>query len=369
MTLDLARSLDNWRPDNTRRWRRALAAAVAAGGQSSAARVNCYGPSTVAGYMAGVGRSEAAAWPAQLRGLLSRRYAMESGTGTIYFHEPDPRVYAPGWSLTQPYGPYGASCFSQASAGGSLAFGPVVATGWRVTYLAGPGAGVFTFGTDDGSRYPMTVDSNASSWQVRTVATPAGSYGPHRLGARWASGGPVFIIGVEGYVGSTSSWTPGGIAVTNTGKGSTVVANLLGGAGDWTGSSLGAAVDANACDLAIVAYAENSPGYQTPEQMKTDYRVLLDRLRASGADLLLCTSIDWQGETEELHIKAPQPDYDQAVRDLAAEYDAPVFDVAARWGRWEDSPGYYSDRIHPTPAGYADLALGLCSAITTGMGY
>jgi lysophospholipase L1-like esterase len=362
---DVARSLENWRPDNTRTWRRAVAFAVAGAGQRDQARVNCYGPSTVAGYMAGVGRSESKAWPAVLRQQLARRYAMESGTGVIYLHEPDPRVSAPGWTRA-PYGPFLNSCLmADAPSDGPLYFGPVTATGFRVTYLAGPGAGVFTIVSDAPGQLPLTVDANAAAWQVRTTATPAGQYGAHRLTVQRSSG-PVFVLAVEGYVGSTASWTPGGIAVTNVGAGSTVVANLLATGGDWTGSSLGAAVDANPCDLAIVAYAENSPGYQLPADMQTDMRVLLDRLRARGSDLLLCTSIDWQGEAA--NNLAPQEEYDAAVRELAVEYDVPLFDVAARWGLYQDSPAYYSDTIHPTPAGYADLALGLLSVITTGIG-
>lgn len=361
MTADPATQLYNWKPTNTRAWRRATARALSGGN----ARINCFGPSTVAGYYAGVGRSESAAWPAQLRRLLNWRFGTDGGTGVIYFHEPDPRVSAPGWNLKEPYGPYGASCFSQAGAGAPLTFGPVIATGFRVTYLAGPGAGHFRLVSDDPGRIPLDVDCNAASWQVRTVATPAGNYGSHKLSVSWASGGPVFIVGVEGYVGPTSSWAPAGITVTNTGKGSTVIANLLGTGQDWTGSSLGAAVDANPADLSIVAYVENSPGYQTPEQMKTDMRVLLDRIRATGSDLLLVTSIDWQGESPTM--KAPQELYNAAVYELADEYDVPLFDLALRWGRWEDSWWYYSDNIHPLPVGYADIAGGLCSALLTGV--
>lgn len=357
MTPDPGTSLANWRADNTRRWRRAVASTWA-GGQ---ARINVFGPSTVAGYTTG-GRSEWHAWPSYLRRLLARRYG-ESGTGVIYFHEADSRVavHGSGWSR-EPYGPFGASCWSGHSTGQALTFGAVWCTGFRVTYLTAPTAGRFTAVSDIPGQIPTAADSDAPIGVAR-VALPAGQPGWHTLTVRPSGDGPVFILGVEGYHGPTSTWTPNGVSVTNVGRGSTVVANLT-GADSWHGSSLGAAVDANPADLSVVAYAENSPGYQTPEQMQADYRVLLDRIRAAGSDLLLCTSIDWQGAPE---MVAPQAEYDEAVRELVAEYDVPLFDIAHRWGAWEDSPGYYADRIHPSPTGYADIAAGLYRALHTGI--
>lgn len=365
---DPARQVYNWHPGNTRQWRRAIARVLSGG---TAARINCYGPSTVAGYtvLNGQGtRSEFHAWPSYLRRLLAQRYG-ESGTGVIYFQEDDPRVQLlnTGWER-QPYGPFGQSCWR---ANGNpyqwLRLNDVRCTGFRVTFLAGPGAGKLAANSDNGT--PLVVDCSAPAWQVKTAALPAGALGCHTLtvGPQGADTGPVFVIGVEGYVGPTSSWTDSGVRVTSVSRGSTVVANLVHG-DDTFGTSLGAAVDANASDLAIVAYVENSPSYQDVAGMKADLRVLLDRIRASGSDLLLMTSIDWQGSAESLGMLAPQPLYDNAVCQLADEYDAAVFDVAARWGTWEQAGGYYGDRIHQSPAGNADIAMGLAHALSVGVG-
>lgn len=341
----------NWKPSNTRAWRRGVARAMTGG----AARINCFGPSTVAGYTTG-GRSESAAWPAVLRRLLARDFG-ESGTGTIYFCEPDPRIYASGWKLDEPYGPYGKSGFSSNSAASLLAFGPVRCSGFRVTYLGVPASGKFTAIPQGPGAQAATVDT-AGPVGVRVAWFPAPSLGDWQLRITPVGNAPVFVLAVEGYAG--------GVAVTNAGKGSTIVANLNDGDPVFD-SSLGASVNATPADLSIVAFAENSPGRQTTESMKADYRVLLDRIRATGSDLLLCTSIDWKGLDDGVGLYALQGDYDTAVRELGAEYDVPVFDIAARWGHWEDSPGYYADTVHPTPVGYADIAAGLYRALHTGI--
>lgn len=362
-TYDPARQLYNWRAENTRSWRRAIARSVAGG----VAGVNVYGPSTVAGYTAG-GRSEWHAWPSYLRRLLAARFG-ESGTGVAYFHDPDPRIVVQnaGWTR-QPYGPFGASCWSAtgASVYQWLTFGPVRATGFRVTYLQAPGAGRLAIHSDTGQA-PTVVDCNGP-YAVRTVACPAGPLADHKLTVRPEGNGTgsIFIIGVEGYVGPTSDWSARGVRVTNAGRGSTMVRDLTGG-DPQLDTSLGAAVDVNLADLSVVAYAENSYAWQTPAQFQADMRVLLDRIVASGSDLLLCTSIDWADADNPGGAYGPQPLFDSAVYELADEYDAPVFDVAARWGRWQDSPGYYADRIHPSPTGYADLAGGVMHAIGTGV--
>lgn len=348
----------NWKPANTRAWRRAVARTYTGG----SGRVNCYGPSTVAGYIGPPGRSEYWAWPAQLRRMLARQYG-ESGTGVVYFHEPDSRVYASGWKLDEPYGPYGRSCYSSNTASALLAFGPVRCSAFRITYLSVPGSGKFTAVAQGSGRNPVTIDT-AGATGVGTYAIPAGNLGDWQLRIQPVGNAPVFIIGVEGYA-SNGSWAPLGLSVTNVGKGSTIARNLLYGDPAF-GSSLGASVDANPADLSIVAFAENEPGQQQPSGMKADYRVLLDRIRATGSDILLCTSIDWRGEDPNPPY-GDQSEFDEAVRELADEYDVPLFDVAARWGKWEDSPGYIADNIHPTPTGYADIAAGLYRALHTGI--
>lgn len=355
---DPATQLYNWRAENTRAWRRA----VARGWSGGAGRINCYGPSTVAGYTT-TGRSEWWAWPSFLRRLLARDYG-EAGTGVIFFAEPDDRVKLWGSSWTQEqYGPYGRSCWASKDPSSVFTF-TARATGWRVTYLQCPGAGRLSAVSDLPGQNPTVADCNGP-FGVRTVALPAGPLGDHTLRIQPnTNGSTIFVLAVEGYVGPTSNWTPAGISVTNVGRGSTVVGNLVYGE-TWLDTSLKASVDAIPADMSIVAFAENSPGYQTPDQMKADYRPLLNRIRASGSDILLCTSIDWQGNISD--FKAPQPAYDNAVYELADEYDVPVFDIAARWGRWEDSPGYYADRIHPSPAGYADIAAGVLRVLQTGI--
>lgn len=350
---DPARQLYNWKPSNTRAWRRGVARTWT----GSRARINCFGNSTTAGYTWG-GRSEWHAWPSYLHRLLAQRYG-ECGTGTIYFVEPDSRVtIIGGWR--DKYGPFGASCWGSTSTSASLTFGPVRAYEFRVTYLTAPGASTISAVSDVPGQW-ATFAGTSADFGVRTMTVPAGSGGYHTLTVRaGVENGPVFILGVEAVTGM-------GISVTNVGRGSTVAANLTGG-DTWLDSSLKAAIDVNAADLSIVMYAENSPGYQTPESMKTDYRVLLDRIKASGSDLLLVTSIDWEGEgTTSSPMLAPQEEYNAAVYELADEYDVPLWDLASRWGKYEDSPGYYADRIHPSPTGYADIGAGLYSILHTGI--
>lgn len=350
---DPARQLYNWKPTNTRAWRRAVARTWTGG----TGRINCFGNSTTAGYTYG-GRSEWNAWPSYLRRLLAQRYG-DAGSGVVYFMEPDWRVNASGGWARDHYGPFGASCWWTNSDAGALTFGPVWASGFRVTYLTAPGAGILSPVSDVPGQWASFTNTSAA-FGVGTVAVPAGPLGYHTLTIRTGvPGTAVFVLGVEALVR--------GISVTNVGRGSTVAANLTGG-DPWLDSSLKTAIDANPSDLAIVAYVENSPGYQLPEAMKADYRVLLDRIRASGSDILLMTSIDWEGEgTTTSPMLAPQADYNTAVYELADEYDVPVFDVADRWGKYEDAPGYYADRIHPSPMGYADIGAGLYSILHTGI--
>lgn len=366
-SYDTSRQLYNWHPGNTRAWRRGVAGVLVGG----SAHINVYGPSTVAGntILNGQGtRSEYHAWPSYLRRMLATRFG-ESGTGVIYFHESEPRVILQntGWTR-EPYGPFGASCW--ASPGTSvyqwLTFGPVRATGFRVTYRTFPGGGKLAIHSDNGQS-PTVVDTNGSHG-VKTAACPAGNLGDHWLTVRPAGNGtgPISIISVEAYVGPTSDWSARGVRVTNVGRGSTMVRDLVGG-DPVLGTSLTTAVDVNRADLSIVAYAENSYAWQTPEQFKADMRPLLNRIEASGSDLLLCTSIDWADANNPGGSFGPQPLFDNAVYQLADEYDAAVFDVAARWGRWEQSPSYYADRIHPSPMGYADLAGGVAHVLGTGV--
>lgn len=362
-SYDTSRQLYNWHPGNTRTWRQAVAGALVGG----SAHVNVYGPSTVAGYT-NTGRSEWHAWPSYLRRLLAGRFG-ESGTGVVYFHEADPRVVVQntGWTR-ESYGPFGVSGWSAtgASVYQWLTFGPVRATGFRVTYRTFPGGGKLAIHSDTGQA-PTVVDTNGPHG-IKTAACPAGPLGDHKLTARPAGDGTgqISILDVEAYVGPTTDWSARGIRVTNVGRGSTMVRDLTGG-DPLLGTSLTTAVDVHRADLSIVAYAENSYAHQTPDQFRADMRVLLNRIRASGSDLLLCTSIDWADSNNPGGAYGPQPLFDNAVYELADEYDAAVFDVATRWGRWEDSPAFYADRIHPLPVGYADIAGGVMHAIGTGV--
>lgn len=356
---DASKQLYNWKPENTAQWRRGMARLRSGGG---AASISVFGPSTVAGYIGAPGRSEWHAWPSYLRRLLAQQFG-ESGTGTIYFHEPDSRVMAQGtWDLKAPYGPFGASCFTSNDWNSVLAFGPVRASAFRVTYLTAPGAGKLSVVIPGSGRNPVIIDSNAAHGVAR-YAVPAGPVGDYQLRIQPVGNGPIFPIAVEGYVSDTYSWVPMGVQVTNVGRGSTVADNLIYGDTVFD-SSLKAAVNVNTADLSIVAYMENEPGVHTPEQAKASLRLLIDRIRTTGSNILLMTSIDWQGEPV---LKAPQPLYDNAVWELADEYDLPVFDVAARWGRWEEAGGYYADQIHQSPAGNADIAAGVLDVITTGL--
>lgn len=330
---DPTHSIYNLKSSNSRRARAALAAARAGTGLC---RLTFAGDSLTAGYGNTRGVDDAVS---QLRAELGRR---GYGVGElVHFHTgglPEPRIVLGGsWSLGGPTFPW--------AAGAAANTATLTGTGTVLEIVGSGFGGSWTYAIDGAA--PVTIVPNGASVPQITVVTGLSNaahtvvctanapdsyiYG---LGFRQATGVALENAAISG--SSTSSW----LDATNWPFGAA--------------SSLFSATSADH-DIVLLELGVNDLGAgSTVDAYRTRLGQLVDAVRArSSASVFLVASNYPQG------ADATWAPFVSAAYDVADLKDAPLLDLADRWGSF----GQYnadglardlaSDTVHLTAAGNA----------------
>lgn len=108
-------------------------------------------------------------------------------------------------------------------------------------------------------------------------------------------------------------------------------------------------------DLVTIDYGLNDVRAGLPAARKA-WVSMIQRAKASGAEVILLTPTRRLDETPELALHAAQ------IRELGREYGVPVADSYAAWTRHGDIPSLLSDVNHPNRAGHELVAAELMRA-------
>ncbi|WP_088320287.1 SGNH/GDSL hydrolase family protein [Kineosporia sp. R_H_3] len=334
----------NMLPQNAKKWRAALAK-VRAG--TANARLLCVGDSTTAG-------QTAANWgqnyPSVVTDMLNRYYV--PAEQTFVFPRPsagpaaDPRAtMGAGWSNSFGYW--------QATTSGSVLTiqpsqftGPPTVDTIEIWYIKNTGRGDFTVNVNGGATL-ATISALAGSLSVgKSTVTFTAASAPS-INLVTVSAAEVDIIGVNCFLSTKTV-----VQVGNCGQGAAK-------AQDWVGTGFAFTIQ-NAFvnylpDLSIIDFGINDAGAsRTSGQFSTDMQSLITRAVAASGDVMLKSMAPSNGAPYTTF----EPQYIPVLNALAQSNSLGLIDVYSRWQSYAVSNplGYYSDGLHPSSFGYADIA-------------
>lgn len=321
------------------------------------ARIIAIGDSTVAGQSTDGGATQAAnSWPMKLGLLVSQGgsnnawgdKACWSLTQTMAnYITGDARVaYTGAWGISS-VPSAGGNAFQCAAAGSmTLTFPGEVDTAEIIWRDASAGR-VFSWSVDGGA---ATNISSTGTAQIARTTIDLGSNDIHDLLLTWVSGS-VIIMGVTAYDSSRnerSVWNWGVCGATS--------ANLLNDADSTAGRLKMIASTNSSPDLALVEGGVINDWRQSVSvaTSKANLGTLIDACLAKGSVILVTPVFDG-GSTG---LTAQQQNYVAAMYELSSEKGVGIFDIRRRWGSYAEamSAGFMSDNVHPSAAGYADIA-------------
>jgi len=203
----------------------------------------------------------------------------------------------------------------------------------------------------DPNNYAATLDAPIASWTPVPVLPPGGSTGAGGAGS----------VGSLGSTGVFGSGQP--IGVINAGvTGDTVLAALRRFA-NFTAAAWNPPPDCYVVDLGLVESGSDPARAATPADLAGQLTGLVNRLRAGGAEVVLCTP---HREAAPLQNGLPAGSYAAAVRGVAAATGCGLVDLYALWqghldagapnggyGAWLDTAA--GDATDPTDAGHAAI--------------
>lgn len=319
------------------------------------------GDDTVAGQSTGGGTAQALnAWPAQLAKHLRAR-GVNAGANSF--------MGAAGcWSLAQSIANYktgdnritaetGATAFTAAlapagnaigfSAAGSFNFTPAD----QVTKFD-----IFTRDEAAGRNWSWSIDGGAATTitggttGVRKTTVSAGTLGSHTLTLAWVAGS-VEILGIVGYDDTSARRE---ITILNAGVSGASSAhfNLAGSPYNRNQLPQYFGADLVLFEGGVINDWRNSVPVATTKANLTTY---VQAQKAAGIDIALVLPV-FDSSTGGL---APQQqDYITAMYEVAAEQDIPFIDTRSPWNSFTigNGLGLYSDNVHPSTLGYADIA-------------
>lgn len=310
------------------------------------ARINFYGDSIATGYFANDPQ-----WLNGHVGLVrtawNTRYGTTPGTGVCpNYVTPvnigiDERI-----TFNTPWTSFGSGIMNSGSLfftglGGIATFTPTEICDSFTLYFfsgAGFGGGTFNIAVDGGT--PVLVDATTIEG-ARKISISAGSPGMHVFTATSLTGNCV-IAAFEATLGTS------GVLISRTAAGSSVSAQL----NDNTDLQFGLMPP----DLSIIAIGINDfVGQVDVATVAINISSGIDKARVTGDVILVIETPPGAAETVPW-----DPNYVNAIRDVAVAKDALLIDFTVRWVSYAVSNAspffYYQDTLHPNQSGHANMA-------------
>jgi len=339
----------NYKPAQVFRLRTALAKAAAG---TALANIGFNGDSTVAGTNGG-NVPGTTAWPILFRNMLATIGYPSAGSGIVAAYRAasssDPRwTYGSGWSA--PSG--NSSRIANSTTTNALTFASVE-TGTQTHVYYSNASGPFTVALDGGA--PVTVTpTGASTMGVLTSGTLADT--THTLSIVRTSG-TVEIFGVEVRKAST------GVRIYNAGIAGAKAASVADTAWSSVAQTVAGGASAQFTADAIFLCCEindmtGGGGAVVPAATyKTQMQTAINNLKVNGASLILITANPVQ--------TGDFTDYTKALYELADTNNLPLVDIQDRWGSYTsaNARAIMGDNVHPSPAGNAELARAMLTAL------
>ena len=378
---------------NLARWRSAFAAASGGG---AAARISVSGGSTPQGLGSGTDYL-LSSWPKRMQAMMEARCG-RGGTGMVIpwesFTTGRPENM-PVWNFVgtienRPRGVYslGGKRIAADSGASYIEFGPVWCDTFRVMCIGSPGsvAAVRVDGVSAGTiRAETSTGSATATLPLKTgyatgvgvgqgqavTDVPAGSLGWHTLRIS-SQANTVTVASVEGLV-------PGGVAVSNLGRGGTSSDDLVQDDAAVGMYGLSVAFDASRADLHIIQMVTNDFREHTPlATYKAAILTAVARQRATSpvanggtpaaGDVLL---IAGQPINLGLHppdgIQVPSWEaYTDVLREVSDEQSVPLLVLDDLFVDFPtgDARGWYTDSLHPSALGAEVIASTVTQALT-----
>lgn len=342
-------------PLSLKRIRRAVAR-VRAGVDN--AKIICIGDSTTYG----PGTVPDVSWPRRLGDMLNAQVAATSmGFGVPqggfgFAPLADARfTLGTGWTVGSAFG-LGSGTGTQCAGAGALTFTPGISCDTiDVYYARWSGGGGLTMSIDGGAA--STPATSGAGIAKTTLSCPAGS--GHVLTVTRTASTFEWFLGAEAYLSTTKS-----IHLANGGQGGSKAAEW---ASLGAGGSMGSLdmLTAYAADLAIIVLGVNDAGVlsATADTVVANLTTIISTIRAAGGDVILASVVPSQPSAQA----ALEVTYQAAVRALAKSLACPFVDVFGRLVNWTDANGlgFMTDSLHPSAAGYADVASALFGLLRT----
>lgn len=327
-------------------------------------RVAFIGDSTTRGQSFGVSTAQAVnSYPMQLSTLLNA-VSINAGANNVWgdggswglgqtianFETGDSRVsHTLAWGLGSVLSA-GGNSFAATAAGG-MNFTPQTNCDTAdIIWRDGATGRDFTWAVDGGAT-TLVQSTNVTQFAITTI--PLGSLGAHTINLAWSAGN-VNILGINAYNSSRKELT-----LWNWGICGGTSANLINN------------TDAVVGRLAILAHPTLKPDLAFIEggiindwrtsvpvaTSKANVTTLVTTAKANGSNVILCTPCFDNGVAG---LTASQQDYVTAMYQVASEQSVGIIDIRKKWisyanavtNGWNNG----SDTVHPTTAGYLDIA-------------
>jgi lysophospholipase L1-like esterase len=340
-------------PTKFLKWRKALAKVRAGAGS---AKLLCVGDSTIAGAFV----NQQASVPGRLSALLNSYY-VKSDIDTIFASNGmsatvtvDSRVtVGTGWTAN--FASWGAGGWSSASgAAGSLSYTPNTSFDTvTIYYVKNSGHGSVTVNVDGGASLGTINASNASLAVASTTYTVTA--GTHTINITGATGGQVFILGIE-----VALSTAPAVHVANAGKGASKTSDWIGTSGPYDFLTM---FDLYQPDLTIIDLGINDAGVSTSTSTyQTNLTTIVTKAQLYG-DVLL-TSFPPSGGSPHSTV---EPTYLPILQAVATAKGCGYVDLYSRWVSYASANalGFMNDNLHPNSLGYADWAQAIFNALRT----
>jgi lysophospholipase L1-like esterase len=352
-------------PQNFKKWRKVLAK-VRTG--ESQAKIFCLGDSITFGEGATFGTNPIYrnCWPKRLAELLNAQYIPADvglATGGTGAPVADTRfTLGTGWTYATPNFGFGNHTINgAAAAAGNLVFSPTHPCNTADIYYASA-AGSFSscsVSIDGGATTTLTSSGSLSLAKVTKSLGSVATNHTITLSAPTTPGGFNYfmLVGIDAYDNTTTK-----VRVSTTGVAGTMTT-------DWMNSGNAVrsieSLQTYAPDLTIINLGVNDAS--TPLSLATyisNMGTIITAAQASG-DVLLTGCIPTDPVTFPGRATVELDYSTNGLKSLSNTYGCGVVDWNARWVDYAtaNAAGYMQDTIHPTAAGYADMAQALVNAI------
>lgn len=353
----------NFKPSNTRAWRKALANVRSGTANASLA---CAGDSTTTGQGANTGTNGltgacALAYPALLATILNKVIpAQESaiwgdkGRTETNYNAYDPRLTVnASWAANQASA-MGQAMWRNSADSNALAFAPGISTDTcDVYYYANTGNGTLTI--DIGGAAVATQDTSTGGPLLKKV-TGTFSAGVNTINIKRSAGGAVFVNGIVAYLSTAKT-----VLVHNLGRSGSKVANLAAITNAW---DYGLGLVALNPDMTLIDIGINDEAVPTDlTSFGTDLATVITKATVGGGNAILV--IPHPVSTASA-TQANQDALRQKVYAIAAANDLPVIDLAVLMESYTiaNAQGFMYDALHATKLGYSVEAGLIAQALT-----